>query len=347
MNIRIILFVVVLMSFTLFSCDQKGFFAEKTVVVKKFKSEIELDPELFTKDEVYGLDDIICIDKYVVLSARTDYLFYVYNIEGDSLGAFGKKGQGPRELLSGVYCGQFYIDGESTFMWINDVSKDKMCAIDINKSLLDGEFYIEKTITTIPRIVNCFYSDDSLLIMERMTRNNYNLLIKNLNSNTIIEDNAIYRYPVEDVFGIYQSKWRIKPDGTKYVIAMLSINQLNIGGLLNDQKVSINVYSKMSKLDNVIDKETDLAKMIYYCGVDVSNNYIYVLYMNQPYEDTFVKEKAMEVHVFSWNGEAICKFHIPQYITHFAVNETEGLILGWDFFKEKLFKYKFDVSLFK
>ena len=61
--------------------------------------------------------------------------------------------------------------------------------------------------------------------------------------------------------------------------------------------------------------------------------------MNQSNEDIFEKEKSVEIHVFSWDGEAISKLNIPQYITHFAVNEKWNFIIGWDYLNEKLYKY--------
>ena len=331
------------------SFQQKGIFADDSQLIKNFKNEMNLEPELFTETETYGYNNIICLDKYVILSAvdGKDYLFYVYNYEGDSIGAFGQKGQGPNDLINRVYCGQFYFDSISSFMWINDVSKIRLCAIDINRSLLSRDCYIERTLKTIPMAVNCFSLNDSLLIAEQRANNNYNLLIKNLNSDSILINSPVYKYPVEDEFSIYQSKWRIKPDGTKYVIVMLSISQINIGSLKTEHKVSLNIYSKIPPLGSIIDKESGIAKMIYYCGVDVSDNYIYGLYMNQPHEDTFEKEKSMEIHVLSWEGDAICKFNIPQYITHFAVNETENCILGWDYLNEKLYKYTFDKNIFR
>jgi len=64
-------------------------------------------------------------------------------------------------------------------------------------------------------------------------------------------------------------------------------------------------------LEDVLDKENEVAKHIYYCGVEVTDSFIYGLYMNQSNEDTFEKEKSMEIHVFSWDGEVISKFNIP------------------------------------
>ena len=336
--------------FTSCGHKQKGIFADNPEIVKNFVKEKELEPELFTENDIYAIGDIICLDNHVVFSIDTgnDFLYYAYNYEGDSIGTFiAYRGQGPNDLLTDVFCGQFYKDSVGIYMWINDVNQSRLCAIDVNQSLLSGKCSIDKSITTIPMAVNCFYSNDSLLIMEQRVAKNYNLLIKNLNSGAVLHKEPIYNYPAENAFGTYQSKWRIKSDGTKYVSAMIGINQINIGDFLTGQKKSLNIYNKISRLEDVIDKATGLQKNIYYCGIEITDDYIYALYMNQPYEDTFMKEKSMEVHVFSWDGDVICKFIIPQYITRFAVNETKEYILGWDHLNEKLYKYKFDKNIFR
>ena len=348
-----IIFIVIIVLFTGCGFQEKGVFADNPILIENFKKEMTLVSELFVDNktsEFNEFSDIMCLDKYVILSFidRNEYLFYVYNYERESIGSFViHKGQGPNDLLTNVYCGQFYVDSTGTYLWINDVNKMKLCAINIDKSLSTGECFIEKTIPSVPMAVNCFYSNDSLLIAERMMPKNYHLLIKNLYSNIIIADKPIYNFPVDDCFSTYKSTWKIKPDGTKYVLAMKSMNQLNIGDLLTDKKIQLNIYNKNPKLEDIVNKESGIEKHSYYIEVETTDKYIYGLYLDQPREDMYVKEKSLEIHVFSWDGDAVCKYIIPQYIESFAVNETEGCILGWDDGNEKLFKYKFNKSFFQ
>ena len=350
---RQIIFIAFVVLFSSCNFKKKGIFADVPILINNFKKEMILVPELFVdraNSEFNEFSNIICLNNLVVLSFidGSDYLFYTYNYEGDSVGFFvGHKGQGPNDLLNDVYCGQYYVENGRTYMWINDVSKMRICAIDIEKSLHEGICIIERSIATAPMIVNGFHSNDSLLIAERMTGDNYYLLIKNLNTDKIIIEKTIYNYFLSNPFSIYKSIWRIKPDGAKFVSAMKSINQLNIGNVFDDQKISLKIYDHKPRLDDIVDKETGIEKHRYYLEVEASSDYIYGLYIDQSLEEIYAKEKPVEIHVFSWDGIALCKFIIPQYIENFAVNEMEGCILGWDDINEKLYKYKFDKSFFQ
>lgn len=205
----------------LMSCgnNNNDLFTENYVTVTRFKKEKQLEAHILI-DKVYGYYDIGRIDEYLIFfSTQREYFFYVYSITGDSLGAFGVRGQGPTDLITNDWCGQTY--GKS--MWINDVNRACMCAVNIEQSLTRKQCVFDTVIRTAGFSVNSFVLNDSIILCEQMRGDNYYLLIININTEEVKEE-KLYKYFTEYVFSMYKSMWRIKPDGNKMASAMYSIS---------------------------------------------------------------------------------------------------------------------------
>jgi hypothetical protein len=164
------------------------------------------------------------------------------------------------------------------------------------------------------------------------------LLKTNLNTNETSRE-KLYKYPVPDVFSIYKSDWRLKPDGSKMASAMHSINMINILDLRDNGRKSLIVNPPAADIDNIIDIETGTEKRTYYAGIEVTDNYIYALYIDQNYDDTFEVEKEMEVHVFDWEGNPVFKYVIHEYVTCIAVDENGGRLFGLAYLSENIYVY--------
>jgi len=337
-------FVLIALVFLLFvGCgnNKEAIFSEDTVLIKDFPCQKNLQVELFLEE--YGVADLVCLKDYLLYTTveGKGNLFYVYNYDGDSIAAFGQRGQGPNELYNCVYRGQLLEDDTCSILWINDVSNAKLCAVDIRKSLQEGACFVRNTIRTGGFAVNSFYCNDSLLIYEAGANGNYNLVKMNpLENMKILSETPVYNIPQPDPYGYYNSTWRLKPDGKKMVSAMSSINQVNILDVNTMERKSLKMFSKRPYLDDVIDPKTELPKHTYYCDVEVTDDYIYALYMNQPSIDSYEKEKPQEIHVFTWEGTPICQLIIPQYIIDISIDKHRGYIYGWDHINEKIYKYK-------
>lgn len=81
------------------------------------------------KGDLFIEDDSACIeifnvDSFLVLGgAINTHFFYVFNnADGNFLGSFGTKGQGPNELVSCICCGQLYNAPDTVAIWVNDVN---------------------------------------------------------------------------------------------------------------------------------------------------------------------------------------------------------------------------------
>ena len=340
---KYILIALISLLFVNCSNSNKEIFSKDTVLITEFPCQKTLQAELFLEE--YGIADLVCLKDYLLYTTieGKENLFYIYNYDGDSIAAFGQRGQGPNELLNCVYNGQSFEDDTCSIVWISDVSNMRLCAVDIHKSLQEGACFFRNIIKTYRFAVNIFCCNDSLLILEERTGDNYNIVKMNPESTNILSETPLYEIPVIDPFSHYKSFWRLKPDGKKIVSVMQSVNQVNVLDVNTLERKSLKMFSKYPYLDDIIDPKTEIEKQTYYCDVEVTDDYIYALFMDQPSMDSYEKEKSQEIHVFTWQGDPVCQLNIPQYITDISIDKHRGYIYGWDQINEKVYKYKIDM----
>jgi hypothetical protein len=325
----ILISVIVLAGLSSCSSNNNDLFTDNNVIVTRFEKEKQLVARVLL-DNVYGYYNMGRIDKYLVLfSVQHERFFYVYSNTGDSLGGFGMKGQGPTDLLNNHWCGQ--ADDKS--MWINDVNRARMCAVNVEQSLAQKQCVFDTVIRTAGFSVNSFVLNDSTILCEQIRTNNYYLLTTNINTEETTEE-QLYKYPSDYVFGMYNSQWRIKPDCSKMASAMHSINMLNILDLKTGERKSIITGNQSINLANIIDTETSLAKRMHYITLDVTDNYIYALYENESF--------GIEIHVFDWQGTPVCRYIVPEYTLTIAVDENNRCIYSWPQDLEKIYVYDMD-----
>jgi hypothetical protein len=325
---------------SLMACGrQQNYFADNVLSVKEFDTVEKLEGTIFMEDE-YGQYNIICLkDYFVITSVQREYRFFAYSYAGDSLGGFGTQGPGPNELMNIVLNG---VDFENNRFWINDVSKARLCEIDVKQSLERGECTFNRTVKNLSFSLNALYINDTLLISEGRKANNYSVIWTNPGSETVIKDEDEYRKDLsagEDPFSYYRSLWRVKPDKKRMVASMFAINQLNFMDLLSGERFSLAIFKSVPGLEQIVDKKSEIEKWTYYCDLEVTENYVYALYMNQSHGDVLNVEKEQEIHVFDWEGKALHRYILPHYIKDFTVNEKESAIYGLTALDEKIYKY--------
>ena len=328
----------------LIACNQhsKNIFAEREVLIEKFKEERKLVYEIFLS-EIYGYFDIVSLNDQLLLFSRLrENLFTVYDTQGDSIGSFGTIGQGPNELLNNRWTGQSNIDSTGNKIWINDVSNARLVEINITKSLIENHCVFEKIIKTPSLSINCFFDNDSILIIEQQGAQNYKLFGVNTLSNNNLFNQDVYLKNSENPFSIYKSIINVNSKFTKVLFVMQSLNMVNIFDIETMNRKSFVIdKSYRPMLVNALDRNTKLPKWVYYIDAVATTDRIYTLYLNQSYEESFAVEKEMEIHVFSWDGEALFRYKIDNYLEAIAVDEKNQYIYGLGL-DEILYKYKID-----
>lgn len=154
-----------------------------------------------------------------------------------------------------------------------------------------------------------FYS--LVVVFEGMRNTNYYWNRMSLLTGEEEKPEPVYAKDVNETFSLYKSIWRMKPDGTYMAGAMRSINQINLFDLKSGAKKSLIINHPVASVEELIDANTKLEGHRYYCDLIVTDSFIYALFMNQPYEDAFNKEKSVEIHMFSWDGEPRVCYTVP------------------------------------
>lgn len=311
------------------SCRQQNIFSDDTSSIRGFGSEVLLEGIPFT-DQAYGILDIIAVDDKIVLtSTRRDHLFYVYDEKGVLLGEFGTIGRAGNELINCRYLGQYCTKEGKTHLLINDVSNARLVSVDLESSLSGQSLKISDIYKTLTPAPNSFLGKDSIMYIERMTDTNYEMIrydMKNREQKT----EELYSTPVDRPFSFYKSVWRKHPEKEILVAAMHSINQMNMIFPEDHGRKALVIGERTVEYYDAIDRDTGLENRTYYCDMAVSNDRIYGLWMDQPYDDAYEKPQQQEIHVFDWHGNPIQKFIVNEYITKFTVDNREKYLYGID-----------------
>lgn len=313
----------------LLSCSEKqnSYFSENNYNCLVLNEKSALKGEKII-DNLIGINDFDIVDDYIILTTPQEkYIIQIYNLLGDSISAFGIKGNGPNDLINCQLNGQKEKRGGESFIWINDISSAKLKELNITESITSNSCVFDKDIRTYPYSSNAFYINDSLIIIEYMSENNYQMTSLNPILETEIKSEQLYKPSFGGVFSYYKSLWRISDDSKKMVSAMYSINEINFLDRILNYRFSCLIGSLVSE-NEIVDPETKLEKHTYYCDLKTTNKYIYALYMDQPYEISYEKEKPMEIHVFNWKGEFIKHYIVSEYILRIAVNNYDNVIYG-------------------
>lgn len=309
-----------------------NYFCENYDVIEHPESTKILTAELILSgDSLSDVGRIFCIeDKLLDVNAKNkNSVFTVYDNHGNRIGSFGKAGRARNEFTGGTVVTQQYETGK---LWINDVNKAVLMRVNLNASLDSSVCIVDKEFVTSGRVINAFYVNDSTIVYEQETKDNYRIYMLD-----ILKGKAIVQYdlyaPCEDAFNVYHSNMLLHPNKNKLVAVMSTLNQVNFLSLKEGKKKAISLYEK-----SLLEKDYEKQRQ-YYCDVTATSDRIYALYMNQSKEDSFDKPKPMEVHVFDWDGNFKERLLVNEYIFNITVNEQGKYLYGLNL-DNNVYKYK-------
>lgn len=257
-----------------------------------------------------------------------DHFFIVYNSNGLKTGSFGTKGRARNEFTDGAVVTQ-QTDGNK--IWINDVNKAMLHRVDINASLDSSICIVDKVVPTAGRVINAFYMNDTTIIYEQETMDNYKLYRYNTDKQEIIEQYDLYT-PNSQPFMAYRSFMMVHPDGNKIVSAMHTLNQVNFITIDNKDRKSVSLYEIASL------EEDYSRKKMFYTSITSTRNRIYALYLNESMTEDFRKPKPVEVHIFDWNGNLTETLVLNEHIRQITIDDKGKFIIGMDF-DHNVYKY--------
>jgi len=342
--LKSVLCLGVVFAFLTVSCGKKepsAYFADD---VQVFRPKPERLPGKLLIDSLMGGSNIETIDGLILLiTPQNEKLFGVYDVMGNPRGIFGIRGQGPNDLINCRPVGQKEIDNGDACVWINDVSSMSLKRVNLSKSTSEGQMVIDGVVKTYPMSLNAFKLNDSTTVCERMDPNNYSMIKYDHNNMEELSRQDVYRIPVSSAFSYYKSTWRSAPERGIVVGGMHTVNQLNLWNLETDERKSV-VIDKPLLPGQIVDEKTGLENRTFFCDVEVTEDFVFALYMDQDYAVSFEEPKEMTVFVFDWDLSPVAAFVLDEYILDIAVDPSQKKLYGLCE-DDRIFEY--DLSLTK
>lgn len=321
---------VIVAIFSLNGCNNsKNFFSNKVKIVDdKFEISNIISGEKLPVVDIYSISSLICFDEYLlILTPRANNVFNVLTLNGEIVSQFGTIGRANDEVVNCQFNGQIEkIDGDNC-IWINDVSKARIVLIDIDKSIEKNKIVIVKEMNTPPMSVYSFCVNDSVLVAEELTGNNFEFLKHNILLNTFFQE-ILYNDDSQNAFSLYKSIWRLDPHGNRIIGAMQSVNQINFYSIDDHERCSIVIGKQRTEKDKLIDAETGLPHTVTFCDLEMTDSYIYALYMNQDQDGAYEKVKPQELLVFDLDGNLDKVICLNEYIIDIAISRNEEYLYG-------------------
>jgi hypothetical protein len=323
---------------------------DNNVTVKKFKSshnvvgkEIPLRTEiLFPKTMLLLTDATIAVSDY-----RSEYALKILKTGKDSVylaGKYGRTGQGPGDIVSSITSLQKDEHNSKNGVWVSDIQSMKFHPYKANSFIVEDNPSDVKKLS--PQVFPCsrsFILKNSDILGFSTSTDNQVFICSH-------ENNALQGYdfyPITpnpyDLFVskmVYTSYLRLKPDKSHFVLAYQWLKSLCIVSL---DKLSEPMYIKFDDAPfpkfNATDQQSNINRAknlpLQYVNLYTTDNYIYALYADikeGKLENHSQKalSKGMSVHVFKWDGTALCSLNLDRIINCFCVDEKNKVIYGID-----------------
>lgn len=274
-----------------------------------------------------------------------DYYLNVFNLNTKKqVGSFFKKGNGPNEALFAFSYRQFYKKYNNLFLWmtLNDaelVSFNMTKSINDNSTILDKKniklnwikkfdtpfvfvyvidstHYIAKSTAKKLSKISTDYKPGEYILFD--SKSNEIIKTFKLFKKPIINKNDKQQYPVEQYLSSYDV---IKPDKTKIAMSMVLMSQINILDLKNGTLKAVRLRNTpdLSYLEKEHNKYT-----IFHRGIAADDDYIYVPYLNTPYDGGMGMAKQINnIHVYNWDGEFIKNIFLTKPFLSLAVDQCK------------------------
>lgn len=260
-------------------------------------------------------------DKLYLRTVNPNGNFKVYNLSGKQLGSFGKEGNAKNEYSAGAILNGQYMNGN---VGIYDINKMTLSLVNGDETLKAKTPVIKKSFVTEPYSLHAFYINDTTIVYEGITTNNFCLTVVNPQTKNVKEKMDLYNTPHPMAMEIYPTHSTISPDGKHLAMGMMYMNQMNFISLTDYDRKSVSLY-----VDSQICEDRSKMKF-YYRGITSNDKYVCGLYSNIMRKDILSNEqRKTEIHVFDWEGNFKEKL-VTSDILHAITMDKDGNIYGLD-----------------
>lgn len=269
---------------------------------------------------------------YIMDLHATEYYCHVY--EYSSLKykrSFGKKGEGPSELLDAE---NIRLDTNNQ-LWILDANKEKIFCFRPDSTDIFNQILLSKKL--IRSLDFDMYNDSTYIIPDYTGKSRYHLV--NHKGEIIASRGSI---PIKEKISVPEmaiaQSWRsfLDYNPNNGILAMVTQlgEVLEIYNVQQDTVVKIVYGSKGVPQFNYSGGYSIPAGIMGYSDVYVSEKNIYVLFWGHSLEDIKKGITKVEggntIQVFDLAGNPVRQYILNRYITGFYLNEDDGILLGLD-----------------
>lgn len=319
-----------------------------------FQENVNLSSKrLFSSDSLYQAGNILLFEDILfVKDNELDYVFKVIDVKQDRLlKRFGKVGQGPCELDPSLITYKSGSDGKLIGMFELETREFQ-------------EFLIKEILESIddPACIPILAKIDSEISLAIKVRDKLFVGVTSgkpyalLNGNQVVQ--TIGEFPFQDQFeGIhpfilelaYQNKLHKHP--TKPLVLGTSTFSFNMDILELEEDNKLILKKSMHYWPTEFEPSTDPDQFFAAIKAEnrfgnvsttVSENYIYVLYSDEPWKYQFPL-KSKRVLVYDWEGNAVRILELDQEVSMIAAHEKDEFLIGYvDDGKANLYQFKLD-----
>lgn len=343
-TLSIIAFIAIILS----SCTEQTLYFSESLNNYDY-NDVERSEECTGEpiiDDAMGAYSLNVVDTIICLANRQrDKLFSLYNLSGDSIVSIGRYGQGPADFTNNRMNRQNIVLDKIAGLWIIDVNSAVLKRLNLSTCINTRNSSIDSIIAIRPMVKNAFIVGDTL-VQEIMANGNFDISLSTVNGGKLLFDEPLYRHTVDtsELFTFYDGTMGVSPDGRYLVIAMLSINQVNILELSTGQRSAVSVGGVKGP-DYVLNRENMLPVWTYYSDVSLGDKYIYALYENQPYSIGDNKNNNSELHIFDYAGNIVRIIPLGRFLYAISYSKKNNSIYGLDD-NETIWKYNMtDINL--
>lgn len=292
--------------------------------------------------EILGVNVLYVVDTFLIgfKASGIDHFFEIYSLPNfQYLGKYISAGRGSNELITLQYKNQFQIKENEITMWVADGAVNKCVLFNLSKSLKQGQAVFD-TIVHTPYFDCYTYQNDSIFHLFKFDKTNFKCAQYNSIQHKIVAEQNLFKplIPVPEMVDVLDLNFATDPDGKKYVIPMRHFNQINILSADLKQKISVSLGEPID-IRKVINTP-DSIRIFFYSSAVCTSDYIYALYINQPYKNWDRHDNNVEIQVLKYDGTPLERMIISEDIIFFAVDEKDKCIYGVNR-DENIFRYYF------
>lgn len=333
-----------------FSCSGVGSSEHTTIrsIDLESKPIVSLEPTLLDID-IPGILEVFYVhDKTLFRTRDPENLFYVWdNNSGEIISQFGKRGESPTDFL---YPRNFSPSTDSS-VWITDMGLKRIYNVEVADST---SLKFKQPITSYVSFRE-IEADAAYLVNESKVfgiletgTDSTVFFLNDLNSGNGIEtfSHETYRLPkgyddltVQQQMEFIQKSTALKPDHSKMVVAHYFAPYISI--VSSDGSLEHIISVKQLDLNRKVN-HVDFEKNLYaiFEDVSVTDDFIYIITLNQLNEQVADVSKPIEILVFDWELNLIQRLGLDEYALSISVSPESKDLIGVDYTTENVFKYR-------